>query len=359
MRVLMLVPYPEGEAPGQRLKFEQQYETWRANGITVDCKPFFDPDFYAILYKPGRTLTKVWKLLIAACRRWVDVISARDYDVVYLFLYIAPVGPPLYEWVLKHLIRTPVVYDLDDANFLPNASSANPLAAWIKWPSKIQTIIPWASEVIVVTHHLGDYARKRNANVTYIPPTINSDTYYVKPVRPKGEKVVLGWSGSHSTSPYLKLLTPVLQRLAKRDDVRFRVMGDATFSIPDVPVEAIAWSEAAEVRELAEFDIGLYPVPHDPWVLGKGGLKALQYMGMGVPPVCTPYGAVMGFIEPGVNGFLADTEDEWHDTLVRLIEDPDLRATVGAAARETLEAKFSVKAQAPVYMDILRRAAGR
>jgi glycosyltransferase involved in cell wall biosynthesis len=352
-----LVPYPEGEAPGQRLKFEQQYETWRANGITVDCRPFFDPDFYAILYKPGRTLTKAWKLLVALFRRWADLWAARDYDVVYLFLYIAPVGPPVYEWVLKHVIKTPMVYDLDDANFLPNASSANPLAAWIKWPSKIQDIIPWASEVIVVTHHLGDYARKLNPHVTYIPPTINSDTYYAKPVRPKGEKVVLGWSGSHSTSPYLKLLTPVLQRLAKRDDVRFRVMGDASFEIPGVPVEAIAWTEEAEVRELAAFDIGLYPVPHDPWVLGKGGLKALQYMGMGVPAVCTPYGAVLGFIESGVNGFLADSEDEWYETLVRLIEHPEERERVGKAARQLVEDSFSVKAQAPVYMDILRRAA--
>lgn len=357
MRILCLVPYPEGEAPGQRLKFEQQYATWRAAGHTVDCRPFFTPDFYAILYKPVSTLLKIRRTLGALMRRWAELWDARNYDVVFIFLYVAPVGPPIYEWVLHHIIKTPVVYDLDDANFLPNASAANPLAAWVKWPSKIKSIIPWAKEVIVVTHHLGGFARSLNPNVTYIPPTINTDAYVTKVHRPSGEKIVIGWSGSHSTSPYLKLLTPVLQRLARRDDVRFKVIGDAHFSIPGVPVEAIAWKEETEVAELSEFDIGLYPVPHDPWVLGKGGLKALQYMGMGIPAVCTPYGACLGFIQDGVHGFFADTEDEWYDILVRLIENPELRQQIGTTARKLVEESFSVKAQGPVYLGILEKAA--
>ena len=39
-RVLVLCPYPYGVAAGQRLKFEQYYDDWRAAGWEVDAAPF-------------------------------------------------------------------------------------------------------------------------------------------------------------------------------------------------------------------------------------------------------------------------------------------------------------------------------
>ena len=54
------------------------------------------------------------------------------------------------------------------------------------------------------------------------------------------------------------------------------VLGDPTFKIDGVHVEAIQWSEELEIETLKKFDIGLYPLPDELWVYGKSGLKAIQ-----------------------------------------------------------------------------------
>jgi glycosyltransferase involved in cell wall biosynthesis len=100
-------------------------------------------------------------------------------------------------------------------------------------------------------------------------------------------------------------------------------------------------------------DIGVYPLPEEEWVLGKSGLKALQYMGVGVPVVASRLGAACEFIHDGENGFLASTHDEWVDKLSRLILDPALRAAMGSAGRATVEDRFSVRITAASYLSVI------
>jgi hypothetical protein len=54
----------------------------------------------------------------------------------------------------------------------------------------------------------------------------------------------------------------------------------------------------------------------------------------------------------------AATDEEWVARLAGLGRDPALRARLGAAARETVEAEYSARAQAPRMAEVLRAAAG-
>ena len=135
----------------------------------------------------------------------------------------------------------------------------------------------------------------------------------------------MGWSGSHSTSKYLHLLDDVFRDLAKEYDFRLLVMGDADFKLDGLEVEAIPWKEAYEVDVINRFDVGVYPLPDEEWVLGKSGLKALQYMALGVPTVATGIGTIFRIIENGKNGFLVNTKEEWKQAIVTLMRDPLLR----------------------------------
>ncbi|NUM88466.1 MAG: glycosyltransferase family 4 protein, partial [Bdellovibrionales bacterium] len=182
--------------------------------------------------------------------------------------------------------------------------------------------------------------------------TIRTDAYLPSNPYTNARTITLGWSGSHSTAPYLRLLERPLRRL--RHGFRLKVIGDESFRMEGVPVDAQAWHEPTEVRDLQEIDIGLYPLPDEEWVLGKSGLKALQYMALGIPTVATAIGANDRVIEDGVSGFLVRTEEEWIDRLERLIADPDLRRRIGTAARERVEKFYSVKACAPAYLRVFR-----
>jgi glycosyltransferase involved in cell wall biosynthesis len=100
--------------------------------------------------------------------------------------------------------------------------------------------------------------------------------------------------------------------------------------------------------------VGIMPLTEDPWTLGKCAMKAIQYLGVGVPAVVSPVGANREVVEHGVTGFHAKTEDEWVEALERCLEDESLRARLGSAGRSVVEARYSAETQAPRLAAVLR-----
>jgi glycosyltransferase involved in cell wall biosynthesis len=126
-----------------------------------------------------------------------------------------------------------------------------------------------------------------------------------------------------------------------------------------VPREILPWSEETEVGDIHTFDVGIMPVVDEPWAWGKCGLKLIQYMACGLPVVASPVGVNRQIVEPGVNGFLANTHEEWVNALTTLRDQPTLAAEMGNAGRRKVEAQYSLQVAGPVLASILKSAAGR
>jgi glycosyltransferase involved in cell wall biosynthesis len=122
-------------------------------------------------------------------------------------------------------------------------------------------------------------------------------------------------------------------------------------------VEALPWRAATEVEDLRPIDVGIMPLPDDEWSRGKCGMKALQYMALGIPPVVSPVGVNAAIVQDGVNGFQARNDDEWVEKILLLLRDPELRRRLGARARRTVEDRYSARVQAPRLAQVLREAA--
>lgn len=355
MKVLFLVPYPKDRAPSQRLKFEQYFDIFEQQGINIEFWPFFDESAYRIIYQRGKYIKKILYVLLRYIARLKEIFRARNFDVIYVHLELAPIGPPFLEYLLSKTGR-PVIYDIDDLVFLPHASTANRFMEFFRTRSRIDFLLKPGSHVIVCTEYLKKYALQYNDKVTNISSTINTVTYFVNNPYTNQKRVCVGWSGSHSTSPYLHLLDNVLLKIQKKYNVRIKVIGDASFRIPEADIDAQQWCLETEVRDLQELDIGIYPLPNEEWVLGKSGLKALQYMALGIPTVAQSIGANFEIIQDGVNGFLVNSEEEWLKKISLLIENPELRKKIGVAGRKTVEERYSVKVNAPRYLEVLRSA---
>src|SRR4029077_13458565 len=136
---------------------------------------------------------------------------------------------------------------------------------------------------------------------------------------------------THSTFPYLESIFPVLTELAKDYDFRLKVVGAGKdeITVPGVEVENLRWNLEREVEDFQSLDIGLYPIDASlysgKWAAGKSGFKALQYMAVGIPYVSTPVGASGEIGVVGTTHFSAENNEEWHQSLARLISNPEER----------------------------------
>lgn len=356
-RILLICPHPENTAPGQRLKYEQYLGFFRENGYAITVSPFYSPSLIRILYKPGNLFQKCFWVLAGYIRRCFDLVRLPFYDGVYVFLWATPFGTSLFERAFR-LLSKHMIYDIDDLVFMKRTSNANRYVNFLKGSGKVFYLMGAADHVLVGTPYLEETAKKYNDQTMDIPVTINTEIYRPTNRYLNQGPICIGWSGSHSTSAYLHLLDKVLRDLNQRHNFKILVIGDPTFKIDGLSVEAMQWMEPTEVRDLTRIDIGLYPLPDDPWVYGKSGGKALQYMALGIPTVATAIGANFRVIEDGVSGFLVKTDEEWIERLERLIVSPDLRKAIGQAGRERVEKYYSVNVKKPTYLNILKQVYG-
>lgn len=354
-RIVVICPHPEGVAPGQRLKYEQYFQYFRDNGFEVDVKPFMSDRFWKIVYKKGYILEKIFWTVYGYIKRIAFIPFLPFYDGVYLFLNVTPFGKPLLERV--YIWMNPnVIYDIDDLVFLGNTSNVNRWVALLKRPEKYTYLMQHAKHVIVCTPYLAEFALKQNTAVTDISSTINTDTYVPVNRYSNDEPLTIGWSGSHSTLKYFLLLKDILLELKQKHMFKILIFGVQECVVEGLDIEVIPFDEKLEVQTLQRIDIGVYPLPLDEqWVYGKSGLKALQYMALGIPTIATRIGANLRIIEHDISGILVTSTEEWVKAFEMLLSDAAQRRRIGMNGNKQVVEKYAVNANKDAYLEILKK----
>lgn len=357
MKIIFFVPYPT-EGASNRFRVEQYTPHLKTEGIIYRIRPFMSRGFYKTIYLKGYYFLKILYFIASTVNRFFDLILTLKYDVIFIHREVFPVGPPLFEYILSKL-RKPIIYDFDDAIFLSSTSRSNNFIERLKRPDKVSKIIKISNHIIAGNRYLADFAMRYNNNVTIIPTSIDTDVYYPKENQPKYDKFVIGWIGSNTTVEFLNLLQGVFKKLTiKYPDIEFKIIG-GEFHIPGLNnIKNQVWSLDSEIEDLQSFDVGIMPMPDNAWTRGKCGFKAILYMSLGIPCLCSPVGVNKEIIKGGMNGFLADSDKEWVEKLSLLIDDPDLRQRIGMAGRKTVEERYSVKVNAPKFLEVLKREYG-
>jgi glycosyltransferase involved in cell wall biosynthesis len=307
-----------------------------------------------VLYEPGHVAVKAWEMLCGYPRRLAEALRPISADVIFVYREAALLGPAWIERLLA--LRRPLVFDFDDAIYLADTSPVNAWSRGLKSVGKVATICRMAHHVIVGNEILAGFARTRTREVTVIPSTIDTDVYQIQP-RAENRVPVIGWTGSVTTVPHLMIAAPALRRLREKREFELRVIG-AKFDIDGLAVRCVPWRAESEPDDLRVIDVGLMPLPENEWSRGKCGMKALQYMALGIPPVVSPVGVNASIVRDGINGLHARTEDDWVDRIALLLENGPLRRSLGLEARRTVEESYSARTHAPRVAKILTEAAG-
>ena len=217
-----------------------------------------------------------------------------------------------------------------------------------------------ADMVTAGNSYLSERAYQAGARrVEWLPTVIDLDRYPAPEEKSEGDMITVGWIGSPATAHYLHPLTSALNEVASRVPVRYIAIGARADQLQGTPFEAWPWTESGEVGMLQQFNIGIMPLPDEPWEKGKCGYKLIQYMACGVPVVASAVGVNVDIVQSGENGELAHTPDDWTHALEGLATDARLRHRMGAAGRRSVETTYSLQAQAIRLVGMLRNAGSR
>lgn len=345
------MPYPHDVAAGQRFKIEQAYEFLKNRGHIIKIDSFFNTNTWDVLYEKGHLFQKIFGTIISWIKRIIYIFTINKYDAVYVYMWVTPRGSPISEFIVKKLSRKLIVdiddlvYKIDGRSFFQNFLSCH---------LKSYYLVKNADCVIHNSPSSVKECAKINVNnnAIHIPCSFNMDKYQPKSHRDK-ELVTLGWTGTVSSIKYLKSIEPMLRELYAIKKFKLSLITNFEYEISGLDVDLIFWNAETEIQDLLRFDIGIYPVFFDEWSASKGGLKVQQYMAMGLPSVSTNHGAASHYIEHKKTGFLVKNDDDWIKYLSILINNTELRSTIGSAARKEAKNNFSKNASIQSYYKVI------
>lgn len=345
MKVLAIVPYHLDFCAGQRFRIELWATELEKRGIDVEYLPFTNENLTDVLYEQGKVAKKATLMLSAFAKQLKNTLKATKPDLIFIYREAAIAGPAMIEKIVRRW-NVPIVYDIDEPLFVPYKSPTSGHLNKLKFFSKVDELFKMSDAVFAVNKAIADYAGKLNDNVHIVPMTVDLERYKPsdKP-RKQNVKPIIAWVGTRTNQPNVELAVPALRKLRKKIDFTLRIIADDPQDFEGLDVEFIKWTFEDEVTLLQESDIGIVPVMESVWSPWKFFFKTIQFLSLGMPVVGTATGSNLEIIEEGKNGFLVETERDWHDKILLLLENPEMSREFGANARKMVVERFNIEKQ--------------
>lgn len=353
MKVLLFSRYDTLGA-SSRIRSYQYLPALKRSGIEVVPLPLFDSRYLNGLYAGKKR--NISRIVAAYFKRIQRIVRSSGFDLIWIEKELFPWAPSWFESYLTHK-KIPFVVDYDDAIFHHYDLNSHYLLRRLLG-RKIDRIMQKARLVIAGNRYLAHRAVQAGASwIERIPTVIDLAKYRVIPAG-KNTPFTIGWIGSPTTATYLKRVEQALIGFCRKHDSRLVVIGAENLNLsPKIPIDSRPWSEASEAASIAEFDVGIMPMPDTPWARGKCGYKLIQYMGCGRPVIASGVSADLDIIQDGETGYLVNSTEQWIDRLNTLYYDKKLASKMGKKGREIVVTRYSLQVTAPRLASLLMRAA--
>ncbi len=287
------------------------------------------------------------------------IFSVKKGDVIFLQRTIS--NKYFFVIIVAYLLlfRRKMIFDFDDP-------------VWIHSFLKTKILTQMADAVIVCTHVQKEWAEQynKNVNVLHIALDIKAYEQFTKDYSVSTTLRTVGWVGTGDEHlRNLEILASVFRKLVSKTHTPFKfvLIGalknqkvyDLFQNITGLSVEFIDtldWNNPESVpREIQKFDVGVIPHQTDgEWNRAKTSFKVLEYMACGVATMCSNFGEMPYIIEDGVNGYIANSEDEWVGKLEKLLSDNVLCTRLGRAGQQRVREEYCFDALIPKYIEIIK-----
>lgn len=275
---------------------------------------------------------------LVPAREFRDFSSLGGYDTVLLQKTLLNSG------TVRRLRRGArrLIYDVDDLIWLAPGKVHNFITRF-RIGRRLKTIVQCADLCLAANQVIAADLEQAGGTTTLIPMALDGRVWRPRPVDSEGQSLTIGWSGAPKNLAFLSAILPQLREVQGRfPDVRWQVHSGENPRFPDFRYEHVPFVPGNEPATVAGFDIGLLPLPDDPFVRGKSPIKGLQYCASGLAVVADPIGATRELLLDNVNCLWVEGEQTWVTALSRLIGDTELRRQLGARARTNFEQRHDL-----------------
>ena len=336
--------------PSSRYRVYNYIKELNEGGICIKYSHFWGELYFKHVLGSRSKLLKVFMLFLyypfCIMRRYISIFRIIGFEVVHIERDFCPGFPVIGEWIIKKIFKKKLVYEYDDAVFLSDVPRG-----------KTKKVIKMSDGVIAGNRYLGDYAKSYCKNTVCIPTSIDTTRYSIEKALAKAEnsKVVIGWIGSFSTLKYMELIKESLSRIAAENDIELCIVCNKNLEWnTNIKIKNIPWGLETYLKAICRFDIGIMPLESTDWEKGKCGFKLIQYMGVGIPVVASAVGVNNDLISDSKNGFLAESNEQWYHCLSKLINDVDLRNSMGEKGLALVKERYSVQANSAILIDFYK-----
>jgi len=290
--------------------------------------------------------------------------QVTDCDLLVLFR--AAMSPNLDTVIRRFRSRNiPIVFDVDDLIFEPQSVRYvyevqtwpdDKKAEYIDGVKRYRQTLESCDFATCTTEFLANRIRALGKRCFVIPNTINHAQYELAQTlrqdhRRKNNKVKIGYFSGTRThdKDFLEAAGALETILEKHADVELHIVGP--LRLPDqlkkfggrvVTRPFMPYLEM--LKYLSAIDINIAPLEQDnPFTAGKSELKIFEPALLAVPTVASRVDSYSRCIKDGFNGFLAGSKAEWIQKLSLLVDNEELRTSVGANARRDFVHRFFIE----------------
>ena len=299
--------------------------------------------FYQIKVFSGAYL-RIIRFFIADIIKKPDVLFVQRAIMLRVFPF------PL-SFLMKKMIKNidNVIWDIDD-NIFECGEISN---------AEKNILLAKSNHIIVI----GDYLKslipdEYKDKVTFLPTTDgdyrfeNVDKLSIQRKKEYNEdRVRFLWLATWTSLPFLEDIVPYMDRAAKivKEEYGKEIILEVVCNRPllsqteNFKIINYNWTKELAKEKMFEANVGLMPTRYNPFTLGKGGFKMIQYMSVGLPTLASAVGYTNEVMVDGETGISISYEnlEEWEKAIVEICSSWGKMDSMGRKARKRWEAAFS------------------
>lgn len=253
-----------------------------------------------------------------------DFDSIKNFDCVFLQKTILSTSKV--RRIAKSAKR--LIYDADDRMWL-SPFKKHSFFTQMRINYRMQNIAKLSSLCTVANEIIAEDIRMFSGNPRVVPMTLDANIWY--PEKQDNEQIIIGWTGAPVNLPYLeKILPSVKAALQGFGNARFFIHCGKDPVWNDIEYTYIPFAPGSEAEIVRSFDIGLLPLPNDPFSDGKSPIKALQYLASGVPVICSKTLACENLFKGQAIALFSENLTEWSTNLKIFCQDSEYRKQISS-----------------------------